>query len=69
MESTSIVFNAPLSPFVTVQKFSEFTGIAVGQVNKMIHEGRLPIRNKLKPKEKPLINMVALANEADQQAY
>ncbi|KDM89721.1 hypothetical protein EA58_21175 [Photobacterium galatheae] len=60
-----MVFNAPLCPFVTVQKFSEISGITIGQVNKMIHEGRLPIRPKTpgKPKEKPLINMVALSNE------
>ncbi|MCM0151527.1 hypothetical protein [Photobacterium galatheae] len=65
MNNSSIVFNAPLCPFVTVQKFSEISGITIGQVNKMIHEGRLPIRPKTpgKPKEKPLINMVALSNE------
>ncbi|MGF1876688.1 regulatory phage cox family protein [Photobacterium frigidiphilum] len=71
MESTSIVFNAPLSPFVTVQKFSEITGIAIGQVNKMLHDGKLPQRPKTpgKPKEKPLINMIALMKEADSLAF
>lgn len=71
MESTSIVFSAPLSPYVTVQKFSDITGIAIGQVNKMLHEGRLPIRPKTpgKPKEKPLINMLALVKEADSQVF
>jgi len=69
--SLSIAFNAPLSPFVTVQKFADITGIAIGQVNKMLHEGKLPIRPKTpgKPKEKPLINMVALMREADSLAY
>ncbi|MGF1704139.1 regulatory phage cox family protein [Photobacterium makurazakiensis] len=71
MESTSIVFTAPLSPFVTVQKFSEITGITLGQVNKMLHDGKLPIRRKTpgKPKEKPLINMVALMKEADSHIF
>ncbi|PSU34981.1 DNA-binding protein [Photobacterium lutimaris] len=71
MESTSIVFTAPLAPFVTVQKFSDITGITIGQVNKMLHEGKLPIRPKTpgKPKEKPLINMVALMREADSYVF
>ncbi|MEZ8093787.1 hypothetical protein ACED51_06830 [Photobacterium swingsii] len=71
MESSSIVFSAPLAPFVTVKKFSDITGIAIGLVNKMLHEGKLPIRQKTpgKPKEKPLINMVALMREANSLAY
>ncbi len=69
--SLSIAFNAPLSPFVTVEKFSEITGVKLGQVKKMLHEGKLPQRPKTpgKPKEKPLINMIALMKEADSLAF
>ncbi|PSW00652.1 hypothetical protein [Photobacterium lipolyticum] len=71
MDTTSIVFNAPLSPFVTVEKFSEITGIKKAQVEKMLHERKLPIRPKTpgRPREKPLINMVALMKEANGLAY
>ncbi|WP_157134302.1 hypothetical protein [Photobacterium profundum] len=50
---------------------TRFTGIAIGQVNKMLHDGKLPQRRKTpgKPKEKPLINMIALMKEADSLAF
>ena len=53
------------SPFVTYEQFSKLSGIAVNTIRTMVSEGRLPIRPKTRVKEKPLINMVALTNEAN----
>lgn len=55
------------SPFISFEEFSRQSGIPVNTVRNMVKEDRLPIRIKLKPKEKPLINMLALAKEAAEQ--
>ncbi len=55
------------SPYISVDEYARISGIPAGTVNKMIGDGRLTIRPKVKPKEKPLINMLALFNEASQQ--
>jgi hypothetical protein len=36
-------------------------------VRNLAREGRLPIRKKTRPQEKPFINMLALIKEADGQ--
>ena len=56
------------SPFVAYDEFSRVTGIPLNTVRAMVREGRLPIRPKARPKDKPLINMLALANEAAELA-
>ncbi len=56
------------SPYQTFEMFSETTGIPLNSVRNMVKEGRLPIRTKLRPKEKPLINVAALTKEAFEQA-
>lgn len=52
------------SPYVAFDEFSRVSGIPLNTVRAMVREGRLPIRPKQRPKDKPLINMLALAKEA-----
>lgn len=56
------------SPYQTFEMFSQNSGIPVNTVRNMVKEGRLPIRTKLRSQDKPLINMLALAKEAFEQA-
>ncbi|NRD73230.1 DNA-binding protein [Shewanella sp. VB17] len=55
------------SPFVSFEEYSRLSGVPINTIRCMVREGRLPIRTKLKPQEKPLINMLALMREADEQ--
>lgn len=56
------------SPFITVEKFAEASGIEYETVRTMIKGGRLPIMPKRRPRELTLINMVALYDMAKQTA-
>jgi hypothetical protein len=51
-------------PFVSVADYSRITGDSEGNVRQQIHKGLLPIKAKLKPREKTFINMDALRLEA-----
>ena len=55
------------TPFVSFEEYSRQTGIPTQTIRAMVRDGRLPIRTKVKPQEKPLINMLALAQEAYSQ--
>jgi hypothetical protein len=55
------------TPYVSFEEYSRQTGIPTQTIRHMVKEGRLPIRTKVKPQEKPLINMLALAEEAYSQ--
>lgn len=52
------------TPYVSVEEFARLAGMPSETVRTMIKDGRLPIRPKIKNKQKPLINMVALTQEA-----
>ncbi|QYK02421.1 regulatory phage cox family protein [Shewanella psychrotolerans] len=52
------------SPYVSYEEFARVSGIPLNTIRAMAKEGRLPTRPKNRPKDKPLINMLALANEA-----
>lgn len=51
-------------PFLSVQDYARVTNDTVGNVRQQVHQGRLPIRAKQKPKEKTFINMAAIRAEA-----
>jgi hypothetical protein len=51
-------------PFITVADYSRITGDSEGNVRQQIHKGLLPIKAKLKLREKTFINMDALRLEA-----
>ncbi|CEO41951.1 MULTISPECIES: hypothetical protein [Photobacterium] len=55
-------------PFVTVEQYCNLTGMAKGTVIDYIRKGKIIIKKKELPKEKPLINMVAMQRLAQQEA-
>lgn len=57
------------APYVSFEEYARLSGIPLATVRHLAREGRLPIRPKNKPQEKPFINMLALIKEADQQVY
>lgn len=56
------------TPFVSYDEFSRLTGLPINTIKNMVADGRLKIRPKIRAKEKPLINMVALYQEAAVQS-
>jgi hypothetical protein len=56
------------APFVSSEEYARRVGISVRAVRGLISDGRLPIRKKLKPNERPYINMLAIAKEAAEHA-
>ncbi|WP_370556656.1 regulator [Edwardsiella tarda] len=55
-----------LTPHVSIERYSELTGISVETINDMLADGRLP-RHRLrkdKKREKVLINIAALTVDA-----
>ncbi|ABN60788.1 hypothetical protein [Shewanella baltica] len=57
------------TPYVTFEQYATLSGIPFNTVREMAKTGRLPLRPKDRPKEKPLINMLALTREAMEQKY
>ena len=54
-------FNVVVStPYMTYEEFSQLSGISKRTLIEWQAEGKLPIKKKVKPKEKPLVNMIAL---------
>ncbi len=58
-----------VTPYVTFEEYSRISGLTLNTIRHLVREGSLPIRPKLKPKEKPFINMLALLKEADEQEF
>ncbi len=55
------------TPHVTIERYSELTGLPVDTINDMLADGRLP-RHRLrkdKKREKVMINIVALNRSAE----
>ncbi|ENH7109822.1 hypothetical protein ABWJ26_000225 [Vibrio fluvialis] len=65
MLSYQVVIN---TPFMTYEQYSQFSGMPKRTISDWVNEGKLPIKNKDKPKETPLINMVALLEIATREA-
>lgn len=57
------------APYVSFEEYARISGVPVSSVRHMVREGRLPIRAKYKPQEKPFINMLALISEASEQCH
>ncbi|OBU37434.1 MULTISPECIES: hypothetical protein [Photobacterium] len=59
------------TPFVTVEQYCTLTGMPKGTVIDYIRKGKIIIKKKELPREKPLINMIAMhqiaVKEAEQQ--
>ncbi|WP_281222095.1 hypothetical protein [Photobacterium sanguinicancri] len=56
------------SPFVTVDKYCTITGMPKGTVIDYIRKGKIIIKAKDAPREKPLINMHAMHQIAMHEA-
>ena len=56
------------SPYISVEQFAKNAGMPIETVRTMLKDGRLPQRIKDKNRQKPLINLIALLREADEQA-
>ncbi|MEY0875198.1 DNA-binding protein [Providencia manganoxydans] len=52
------------APYVSVNKYSELTGIPLETVRKMVHRGDIIIRPKKGAKEKVQVNMIAMLKDA-----
>ncbi|HCU16708.1 hypothetical protein M988_2587 [Hafnia paralvei ATCC 29927] len=55
-----------LTPHVSIERYSELTGVPVDTINDMLDDGRLPCHRlrKDKKREKVMINMAALTVDA-----
>ena len=54
------------TPHVTIERYSELTGLSIGTINDMLADGRL-IRHRLrkdKKREKVMINIAAMTVDA-----
>lgn len=51
-------------PFMSVADYSRIKGESEGSIRQQIHKGLLPIKAKLKPREKTFINMEAIRQQA-----
>ncbi|EJN6829093.1 TPA: hypothetical protein ACGVAU_000632 [Vibrio vulnificus] len=56
------------TPYMTYEQFSQFSGMPKRTISDWVADSKLPIKNKDKPKETPLINMVALFQQAAREA-
>lgn len=53
-----------ISPFVTIEKFHEISGLPVATIRGKIRNGEIQIKKKENKNDKVLINMVSLTQEA-----
>ncbi|MEZ9847684.1 hypothetical protein AB4346_17915 [Vibrio breoganii] len=51
-------------PYVTYEEYSKITGIPVNTIKDYVHKGKIVIKKKDLPREKPLINMIAMIEMA-----
>ncbi len=58
----------PEAPFVTYEKYMQLTGMKYTTLTDQIRQGKIIIKKKDLPREKPLINMVAMAEIAAREA-
>ncbi|PSW59899.1 hypothetical protein C0W54_18175 [Photobacterium kishitanii] len=56
------------TPFVTVEQYCSLTGMPKGTVIDYIRKGKIIIKKKDLPREKPLINMIAMHQIAIKEA-
>ncbi|ANN29201.1 TPA: hypothetical protein RQK39_000768 [Vibrio vulnificus] len=64
MLSYQVVLN---TPYMTYYQYSQFSGMPKRTIMDWVSDGRLPIKEKAKAKETPLINMVELLEMATRE--
>ncbi len=55
-------------PYVTYEEYSRLTGIPMGTIKDYVSKGKILTKKKQLPKEKPLVNMVAMNEMATREA-
>ncbi|AGN34193.1 hypothetical protein VPPG_00068 [Vibrio phage VD1] len=55
-------------PFVTYEEYSRATGIPVETIKSYARKGKIIIKEKQAPKEKPLVNLIAMHEIAVREA-
>lgn len=55
-------------PFVTYEEYSRATGIPIETVKSYARNGKIIIKKKTAPKEKPLVNLIAMNELAVREA-
>ncbi|MBY7811636.1 hypothetical protein KW448_08250 [Vibrio fluvialis] len=55
-------------PFVTYEEYSRATGMPIDTIRHYVREGRIIIKKKTAPKEKPLVNLIAMNELAAREA-
>lgn len=63
-----LLTSPPECSYVTVAKYKALSGLAEGTIKQFIDEGRIIIKPKKKPREKTLINMLAMNEMAAREA-
>lgn len=56
------------APFVTYEEYSRISGLPMGTIKDYVNQGKILIKKKERPKEKPLVNMVAMIEIAAREA-
>ncbi|ANB97621.1 hypothetical protein WOC12_00340 [Vibrio parahaemolyticus] len=55
-------------PFVTFEEYSRITGLKLETIRDYVRKGRIIIQEKRAPKEKPLVNLIAMNEIAAREA-
>ena len=55
------------TPYVTLKKYAELTGLSLDKVRDMRKKGELPIADKTAEKGSVLVNLLAIAKQAAKQ--
>ncbi|HHC6499842.1 TPA: hypothetical protein ACN36G_002269 [Vibrio parahaemolyticus] len=55
-------------PFVTFEEYSRITGLKLETIRDYVRKGRIIIQEKKAPKEKPLVNLIAMNEIAAREA-
>ncbi|HHF7100092.1 DNA-binding protein [Haemophilus haemolyticus] len=55
------------TPYVTLKKYAELTGLSLDKVRDMRKKGELPIADKKAGKGSVLVNLLAIAKQAAKQ--
>lgn len=56
------------APFVTYEEYSRISGLPMGTIKDYVNQGKILIKKKERPIEKPLVNMVAMIEIAAREA-
>ena len=65
MLSFQVVIN---SPYMTYEEYARFSGLTLRTLRDWAAEGKLIIKKKEKPRETPMVNVIAMVEMATREA-